>query len=298
MGDNEMLTNTALLAKCASTEYKALCDYDFGDGMTILHISVCRDQTTIIAQLADVLTEQEMVNVLNKEDKCHRNFVHYAAKHNRHEILTDILSLVRTAGCSPLQLLLKENVYGMPASHDAVIHGNPKVVEIMLTSLTESEERLQLVMSRGGFLSTLFDYAVNDNNTRIVRLLAKFLTADQLYQLLKSVDDEIFSAATYLHDIISFVNTDTVKALLDPLTDEMRVNLLDMEAIHIDYCTIKEKAVFKWNIEVADLLDEISTESMIGMVKTSTHKEGRYFNVNVVNTEIPTFMKNRSKQVL
>lgn len=275
MGDNELLTNAELLAKCASTEYKALCDYDFGDGMTILHIAVCRNQATIVEQLSDVLTEQEMQMLLDKEDNDRRTFVHYAAKHNRHQILSYILTLVRASGRSSLQLLLKKNGYGTNAAHDAVIQDYPKVVEIMLSSLPESDERLQLVMSRGRSLCTLLYQAVGtDSDVEIVRLLVKFLKVDQLYQLLKFVEDEK-SGETYLHDIISFVNTDTVKALLDPLTDEMRVNLLDMEMMHIDYSTIKEMAVFRWNIEVADLLDEISTESMIGMVKHSTQKEGR-----------------------
>ena len=97
------------------------------------------------------------------------------------------------------------------------------------------------------------------------------MTVDHMYQLMKAQN---ILSQTVLHYAAYNNSTDMISTLMDRLTDEQRLDLLE---IRDEYgYTAKDRAVTWGRTQSADLLDDITTTSMMRIITTTTDQDGKY----------------------
>lgn len=269
-GENDPIPNTEVFSSVNTTNYDILVNFNFGNGQNVLHTAMRRNHLTIISQVISVLPAPDMIELLNKKDDDGDTAIHYAATYNSHEMLTEILSSIKTAGLSLLQILLTLNSDGYTAAYLAAMRDDYQVIQIILESLTDSEERLQVLMSSGRDGLTILHIAALRNSVQTVRSVRRYLSDDhEIWYLLMAANYYDLSYL-FLNNAALNNSTEMVRTVMESLTAEET-----SEILHIRGGYAKELAMSISNILVSDLLEEMTTTArVIWYTKKTTEEDG------------------------
>lgn len=284
---DEQQCDIQLLKEQAAANYEILRNFNFDDGRTLLHIAVARNHRQLIKCLFEVLSLSQLIDMLNKRTDSEEFYasgdnsyygttaIHYAALYNRHEILTDILNSVKSAGCSPLWCLTICDDSKCSPAYIAAHNDNLEALESMFEAVTPNEHHL-LIMQRGMWADTLLHLAASQGNLQIVKLIQKYTTSDQMYTIMKATCDFYKQDYTILHKIVSSrapPGAEMITTLMDLLTDRQKVDVLEMSTRYEE--TAKKLALRNNYDDTAELLEEIYTKAMISICLDTSDKDGK-----------------------
>lgn len=237
--------------------YGLLCNFDFQGGRNVLHVAIERNHPTIIRSVISALPVHLRIDLMTMKDMTGNTAIHFAVIYNRHEILQDILSSDRSERCPTLKLLLTPNYNSLTAAVLAASEGRYPMIEVMLQSLTDPEECLKLLSSRDLCGYTVFHKSVVEASISTVRSIRRYITGKHLDLLMKSTDD--INCFTPLHEATHRARTDMVIALMDHLTDEQKLELLQIN--DGDGNTVRDLAVREGYTEISGNLETKTTTS-------------------------------------
>lgn len=279
--ENMALPDARVLIGEATSSNKVLHNFDFGDWRSILHIAIDRNHLTIVKCLLKELNLQSMVDLLNVKDINDRTAIDYATEYGYHDLITAILSTIRDAGVSPLQLLQTPVRGGDTVAHVAARNNKGQVMDSMLDSLTDSNERLELLMTKDTSGLTVFHLVVMNNSVETVRDILNFIEADHMLELMMVQSD--YYRHTVMHYAGNSNNYALVKTLVNHLTDEQLLKLLCLRSIG-GYTAIKH-ATKQGHTQVVEFLQGKVTTSTIAfkikLIQTSSEEEGRPLSSNI-----------------
>lgn len=247
-----------------------LWNFDFGDGMSIIHVAIERNHYTVVMRLINTLPADAIYDLVKKKNKYGNTAIRDAVFYNRHGILRNVLSSVRAKSLSVLQLLLISDRAEWTAAHFAAELDNYKVMDSVLDSLNYSE-RLQLLISTDRSGSTALYIAVLYKSLQTVRIIREQLTRADWYQLMKVQNGK--GSMTVLHAVAYNNNLDIVSSLLDPLTDVQKIKILELKT-NMGF-TAKDWAVRVGHTDIADLLEEITITTMIRLFIVTDEIDGK-----------------------
>lgn len=247
-----------------------LWNFDFGDGMSIIHVAIERNHYTVVMRLINTLPADAIYDLVKKKNKYGNTAIRDAVFYNRHEILRNVLSSVRAKGFSALQLLLIPDRAEWNAAHFAAVLDNYQVMDSMLDSLNDSE-RLQLLTSMDRSGSTALYIAVLYKSLQTVRIIRDHLTRADWYQLMKVQNGR--SSMTVLHAVAYNNNLDIVRSLLDPLSQVQKIEILELKT-SMGF-TARDWTVRRGHADLTDLLEEITITAMIRLSLATDEIDGK-----------------------